>query len=180
MNLVNFGTWKLAIYKSTALAKAVLPPKIDWPIKMEVVQVQIGGRPTRVVYGMRGNVVIRLHHANFGISASYAMGHIARVCALARKMVVSRLSAGAHHGCEFIGRGNEKNSKYGRCAPIDLKAQIASLVLPQTRRPLKTACSHSHCTLRSKTQPRYPGLPTVYLLSTKTEPPRSTLGAAKK
>jgi hypothetical protein len=39
MNSVNLGTWKLAIYKGMVLVKAVLPPKMDWPIKMEVVQV---------------------------------------------------------------------------------------------------------------------------------------------
>jgi hypothetical protein len=113
MNSVNFGTWKLAIYKGTALAKAVLPPKTDWPIKMEVARVRIGGRPTLVVYGMTVSVVIKLRHANFGISASYAEGHITRVYALVRRRVTSRPSASARYGCESVGRGNEENSKYG-------------------------------------------------------------------
>jgi hypothetical protein len=113
MNSVNFSTWKLTIYKDTVLVKAVFLPKINQPIKMGVARVRIGGKPTSVVYGMRGSAVIKLHLANFGIFVSYAEGHIMRICALVRRMVVFRLSTSARYGCEFVGRVNEENSKYG-------------------------------------------------------------------
>jgi hypothetical protein len=82
-NSANFVTSKPVISKEMALAKSVLLPKREQSRRM--VQIQIGEKLSHVICGMTANVAIRLPHVSSGISVRYAMGHIAKVPALAKR-----------------------------------------------------------------------------------------------
>ena len=95
------------------LAKAVLPPKRNRAQRTVLLLAAIGERLTHAVYGMKGNVTIKLLHASSDTFVNYAEVHTAKLLALVRRIVMpERYNVDRHAGEPVIGACGRRYHKH--------------------------------------------------------------------
>jgi hypothetical protein len=118
-SLASFDTWKLAIFKATALVIVVLPLRTKLSQKMDLCP---GGKLTLAVYRMRANVRIKPPHVSTGTSVNCAVEHITRFLALilVRSLLTFSRVGYARYACEQIRRTSKHLPRclYGSCNKV--------------------------------------------------------------